>query len=840
VRGAMRLDGVESVESEDEGPPGSPLPPPGRYYAAAQPTQADTDDESGAEQGGDDAPRDGNESEGPTQQVGESEEQDSQNVASEGSGPRGEPAAAAGGRSSLRSGGSGSVQGVAADPPWLRPVGGLKRKRRELGATQLDEPGPDASPLVAAGQQNQAQRSKRPAAALVPSDSDPEDEAAQIMAAQAAEAAFRKRSQPLDPADAALAAAGSMGPAAAAKKDMAAGLAAEAAATEDDTSSTAQLPTTTELFSASEDEEYDEENSSEDELTSHKVGSSAATERDSRSGTARARLPRNGGASPGMDSNASRSDLLDHIAALNRTNRRLLNENERLRKQQAAAVLSPALYTVHGQKQVLKMRLGRTASISTRQELTRLACTSNGRGEAGDDEDFVERMANLIRPETLIRSANYLKTEDFADRFIDLCERAAEQFSSEPRVLELESPMYIFGDLHGNLEDLQFFADNIWPMGMNLTAGKFLFLGDYVDRGAHGIELVAYLFAQKLLHPDKIFMIRGNHETRSVNGWEGFYGQGSFIAQCKTRFGDEKGFEVWERCNRAFDCLPLASIVDACIFCVHGGIPCPIREEGGDSAQRGPDRRIVEIKRIPCPIDIQHPSEDNEDEQNALAFSLLWADPADPQQESLMEDSSGTGFWESARGGGTVVFGNRAVLDFLEQNRLAYIMRAHEATANGVAVCKSAKVLTVFSTSKDHGCGGDAKCGCFLVDRKRIQAITRSATYSGGFVAGPPQPHPSYTEGRGGSHNAYGQGGDEPGRFLPRHEGGSSRPQASVMDQLQMHQRRKLAESQRVPMLPMGTSSSSEDEASPPHHETTERVQERELLPAAPPKPRSA
>jgi hypothetical protein len=50
----------------------------------------------------------------------------------------------------------------------------------------------------------------------------------------------------------------------------------------------------------------------------------------------------------------------------------------------------------------------------------------------------------------------------------------------------------------GNLEDLNFFADNIWKLGMNLTAGKFLFLGDYVDRGMLGLECLAYLFALKV------------------------------------------------------------------------------------------------------------------------------------------------------------------------------------------------------------------------------------------------------------------------------------------------------------------------------------------------------
>lgn len=388
----------------------------------------------------------------------------------------------------------------------------------------------------------------------------------------------------------------------------------------------------------------------------------------------------------------------------------------------------------------LRQQLGRNASLTTRNALQKLP------QQDPDPHPTAQKMIRMFRdPASHIE---YLNSQEFATDLFKLCHKTKYLLEKEPRVLFVQSPCYVFGDIHGNLvrprnaccfhsgmpyanifasrmlqEDLHFFSDNIWRLGMSLTAGNFLFLGDYVDRGTNCLECVAYLLAQKLLLPDKVFLLRGNHETRDVNGWEEHYGERSFLQQCRVRFGDDLGYRVWEICNQVFDRMPLAAVIDQDIFCVHGGIPRPISDKG----------RIQDILRVPKVAGINPPYEHEEDAFQQVASDCIWSDPASEEQEMRGVDPV-SGFGESLRGGGAVCFGNKAVTDFLQQQGYSYIMRAHEAHAEGVAISKEARVFTVFSTSKDHNQGSEAMAGCILVDSDKLQVINRSPAYRNRFV----------------------------------------------------------------------------------------------------------
>lgn len=88
-----------------------------------------------------------------------------------------------------------------------------------------------------------------------------------------------------------------------------------------------------------------------------------------------------------------------------------------------------------------------------------------------------------------------------------------EQLKSEPNLVQIDEPICVVGDIHGQYYDLLNMISKAGEPGQNLN---YVFLGDYVDRGILGIEVCLLLFAIKLNTPKHVVLLRGNHESRNM------------------------------------------------------------------------------------------------------------------------------------------------------------------------------------------------------------------------------------------------------------------------------------------------------------------------------------
>lgn len=164
----------------------------------------------------------------------------------------------------------------------------------------------------------------------------------------------------------------------------------------------------------------------------------------------------------------------------------------------------------------------------------------------------------------------YYSTPESKAYFLRLCHRVVAQVRPllEQETLSphhglfprINAPAFVFGDIHGNFEDLSFFLRRLLIFhDFNLTPANILCLGDYVDRGPFSLECIMLLFSLKIMNASKIVMLRGNHEDRVVCGDLRTYGRGCFLAQCHTVFGYVEGTKLFREVTALFKYLPLAA-----------------------------------------------------------------------------------------------------------------------------------------------------------------------------------------------------------------------------------------------------------------------------------------
>ncbi|KAF3963242.1 hypothetical protein ACB098_03G029500 [Castanea mollissima] len=237
-----------------------------------------------------------------------------------------------------------------------------------------------------------------------------------------------------------------------------------------------------------------------------------------------------------------------------------------------------------------------------------------------------------------------------------LCVNARQIFLSQPNLLEIHAPVRICGDIHGQYQDLlRLFEYGGYPPNAN-----YLFLGDYVDRGKQSLETICLLLAYKIRYPDRVYMLRGNHEDAKINRIYGFYDE------CKRRFN----VRLWKIFTDCFNCLPVAALIDGKILCMHGGLSPELQN-------------LDQIKEISRPTDVP---------DSGLLCDLLWSDP----------DQNVLGWAESDRGV-SCTFGPDRVAEFLDKNDLDLICRGHQVVEDGYEFFAKRKLVTIFSAPNYGG-----------------------------------------------------------------------------------------------------------------------------------------
>ena len=249
-----------------------------------------------------------------------------------------------------------------------------------------------------------------------------------------------------------------------------------------------------------------------------------------------------------------------------------------------------------------------------------------------------------------------------------LLEKSLPIMKEQKMLVELEAPLHVCGDIHGQYYDLlRIFEHCGYPGEYN-----YLFLGDYVDRGKQSLETVCLLLCYKIKFPEKVTLLRGNHESSVTNRIYGFYDE------CKRRYN----VRIWRSFTDLFNWLPVAAIIDEKILCMHGGLS-------------------PELKNLQNITDISRPTDIPD---TGLLCDLLWSDP---DKDCIEYDENDRGV--------SVIFGEKIVQDFNKKNDLDLIIRAHQVVDDGYEFFAQRQLITIFSAP--NYCGEfDNSAGIMIID----------------------------------------------------------------------------------------------------------------------------
>jgi len=232
-----------------------------------------------------------------------------------------------------------------------------------------------------------------------------------------------------------------------------------------------------------------------------------------------------------------------------------------------------------------------------------------------------------------------------------LCDMVTQIFRRQPNLLELKPPMIVCGDIHGQYSDLlRVFENNGFP-----TETNYLFLGDYVDRGAQSIETIALLFAYKCKYPENLFMLRGNHECENINRHYGFRDE------VLRRYNSD---HLWQSFQKVFKWMPIVALIGKRILAMHGGLSPQLKS-------------LDQLRDLPREAIHERPS---------LSLDLLWSDP-----------SPWISGWQENTRGASYIYGPDIVAEMCKRLNIDLVVRAHQVVQHGFEFFANFRLVTLFT-----------------------------------------------------------------------------------------------------------------------------------------------
>lgn len=225
----------------------------------------------------------------------------------------------------------------------------------------------------------------------------------------------------------------------------------------------------------------------------------------------------------------------------------------------------------------------------------------------------------------------------------------------------MNDPITVVGDIHGQFYDLV----KLLQVGGNPENTRYLFLGDFVDRGMFSIEVLIVVLALKVRFTDSVFLLRGNHECKQMTT------SFNFREECLAKYDQE----IFDLFSQLFDTLPLSAIINDKFIAFHGGISPELKSKSD----------INKIDRF------------KEPPKQGLFCDILWSDPVD-KADGYVEG----GFKNNDQRGCSFIYGTDVLSKFLHKNNLLSLIRAHEVQLEGFKMYNwrnknFPQIITIFS-----------------------------------------------------------------------------------------------------------------------------------------------